>query len=175
MRRADRPALGTVALLAALAAGQAAAQAPEFDPAETEACLAEPETAAGKTHCVGLSAVACMAVGDGQTTVGMGYCLDRERAFWDARLNDVYGRLMAIERAQEAEMAELGASVPSAATALRDMQRTWIAYRDAACAYEATQWGGGTGAGPAAMGCLMTLTGHQALALETRLSETQMQ
>ena len=50
------------------------------------------------------------------------------------------------------------------------MQRAWIGYRDAACAYEASQWGGGTGAGPAAVGCMMTLTGRQALALEEKLA-----
>ena len=55
------------------------------------------------------------------------------------------------------------------------MQRAWIAYRDAACAYEASQWGGGTGAGPAATGCMMTLTGRQALALEERLASRRAQ
>ena len=46
------------------------------------------------------------------------------------------------------------------------MQRAWIEYRDATCAYEAAQWGGGTGAGPAFAGCLMRLTAEQALYLE---------
>jgi uncharacterized protein YecT (DUF1311 family) len=49
------------------------------------------------------------------------------------------------------------------------MQRAWIGYRDAACDYERAQWGGGSGGGPATAGCLMRLTGEQALALEGRL------
>ncbi len=43
--------------------------------------------------------------------------------------------------------------------------------RTAACAYEASRWGGGTGAGPAATACFLDLTGRQALALEARLEE----
>ncbi|MFT5363966.1 MAG: hypothetical protein ACI9VX_001592 [Dinoroseobacter sp.] len=46
------------------------------------------------------------------------------------------------------------------------MQRAWIEYRDATCSYEAAQWGGGTGAGPAFAGCLTRLTAEQALYLE---------
>ena len=45
------------------------------------------------------------------------------------------------------------------------MQRSWIAFRDAACSYEASRWGGGSGAGPAATGCVMQLTARQALRL----------
>jgi uncharacterized protein YecT (DUF1311 family) len=48
-----------------------------------------------------------------------------------------------------------GLTVPPVAEALRDMQRAWIAYRDASCDYERAQWGGGTGGGPATAGCLM--------------------
>jgi uncharacterized protein YecT (DUF1311 family) len=156
-------------LLAALA-GPAAGQEIPFIAAATEACLGAAADPAGREACVGRSAEACMATPDGHTTVGMGFCLDRERAYWDGRLNAAYGALMELEAAVERELAELGSAAPSPAAALREMQRAWIGYRDAACAYEASQWGGGTGAGPAAVGCLMALTGRQALALEERLA-----
>lgn len=163
------------ALTLTIGAASAQQQAPEFSLTQTETCLAEPETAAGKGHCVGLSAVACMATENGSTTVGNGYCLEQERLFWDARLNAVYQRLMEVERGLDAEMAELGSAAPPMAPGLREMQRAWIAFRDAACDYEARQWGGGTGAGPAYIGCLMTQTGRQALELETRLNWKQAQ
>ncbi|MEO0774677.1 MAG: lysozyme inhibitor LprI family protein, partial [Pseudomonadota bacterium] len=68
-------------------------------------------------------------------------------------------------RASDAEMASIGASVASQEEALRAMQRAWIAYRDATCDYEYSQWGGGTGGGPALIGCIMRETGEQTLYL----------
>ena len=99
----------------------------------------------------------------------MGFCIQSELAFWDTRLNAAYGALMDIEEAQDSEMRDLGAGITSMADALRAMQRAWIIYRDAACDYERSQWGGGTGGGPATAECMMRMTGLQALALETRL------
>ena len=55
------------------------------------------------------------------------------------------------------------------------MQRAWIAWRDAACLYEVSQWGGGTGGGPAGADCMMRLAGEQALALEDRLAQRHSQ
>ena len=156
-------------------AGPATAQDIPFSVAATESCVAAAGDLAGREGCIGRSADACMATPDGYTTVGMGFCLDREREFWDGRLNAAYGALMQLEVAAETEVEELGSAAPSPAAALRGMQRAWIGYRDAACTYEASQWGGGTGAGPAATGCMMTLTGRQALALEERLAARRAQ
>ena len=77
---------------------------------------------------------------------------------------------MARETAADKEVEAVGAHVPSKAAALRDMQRAWIGWRDAACAYERAQWGGGSGSGPATLECRMQLTGQQALALEARMA-----
>ena len=153
------------ALVMAFAAG---AQDIPFDPNVTQDCLAntEPTEAAS---CVGRSSQSCIETPDGGTTVGMGFCFQSELAFWDARLNVAYGALMEIEKAQDSEVREMGAGIASMAEALRAMQRAWISYRDAACDYERSQWGGGTGGGPAAAECIMRMTGLQALALETRL------
>lgn len=147
----------------------AAAQDVSFSPAATESCLAETDD---PRICIGLSANACMAdTPGGDTTYGMGGCLDAERAYWDGRLNTAYGAVMMAHKATDAEMQEIGASVSSLADALQDMQRAWIPYRDAACDYERAQWGGGTGGGPATLSCLMQITGEQALALEMRLED----
>ncbi len=149
----------------------ATAQDLTFSPAATESCLAAAPELLQQEVCVGRSATACMedTVG-GETTVGMGGCLDRELAYWDARLNAAYQALMAANKADDAEMKELGATVPSLSKTLREMQRSWIPYKDATCDYERAQWGGGTGGGPATLHCLMTLTGAQALRLEARLN-----
>jgi uncharacterized protein YecT (DUF1311 family) len=161
-----------VALLGVLgAAGPAAAQNIPFSTEATEGCLAGAVDRPARDACVGLSANACIDTPDGYTTVGMGFCYREEHAFWDARLNAAHGALMDIEEAADAELKELGSAAPSASAALRDMQRAWIAYRDAACAYERSQWGGGTGGGPATAACMMRLTAAQALTLESRLAE----
>lgn len=158
----------SVAAFGVAIAGAARAQdAPAFDPAPTEHCLA---AAQEPDKCIGRAADACMSgPGADPSTVGMVRCLDGELRWWDGRLNAAYSRLMAIEKASDAEMAEIGATVPSASATLRAMQRAWIAWRDAACEYERVQWGGGTGGGPASAACWMKLTGSQALALEAHM------
>jgi uncharacterized protein YecT (DUF1311 family) len=157
------------------APGPAAAQEIPFSTEATESCLAAAADRPARDVCVGLSADACIDTPDGYTTVGMGFCYGEEHGFWDARLNAAYGALMDVEEAADAELKELGAAAPSASAALRDMQRTWIAYRDAACAYERSQWGGGTGGGPATAACMMRLTAAQALTLEERLAQRRAQ
>ena len=151
-------------------AGPVMAQDVSFDPAATEACLSTSDGAA-RFDCVGLAATACMDAPGAESTVGMTGCLGGELDYWDARLNAAYGALMQVEGRVEAEMAEAGSSASKPAEALRDMQRAWIAWRDASCLYERSQWGGGTGGGPASADCAMRLTAAQAMALEDRLAE----
>lgn len=153
-------------------AGAAGAGDLAFDPGATLSCLAQSDlNRSGAFDCIGRSASACMATPDGGTTVGMGYCLNAEWQWWDARLNAVYSQLMNGHRAADAEMARLGIAAPSLADSLQAMQRAWIPFRDAACDYERATWGNGTGGGPATAGCLMVQTGRQALALESRLGQ----
>ncbi len=158
-----------------LAAGPAAAQDIPFSIGQTAQCEAGAADLLAREACVGLSAGACMDTSDGSTTVGMGFCLSRELEFWDGRLNKAYGELMVLEKGVAAELKEMGSAAPSPAAALRDMQRAWVGYRDAACAYEWSQWGGGTGAGPASTQCMMQLTAQEALTLENRLEERRKQ
>lgn len=166
--RADlRKALFVAAL--AVPAGPGLAADMVFDAGPTEACLAA-ETA-DPASCIGHAADACMIENDtGETTVGMGFCLSEEWAWWDARLNAAYRTLMETHEAGDAQAKADGLAVASVAEALRNMQRAWIAYRDAACDYERAQWAGGTGGGPATAACLMRQTGLRALELEGRIA-----
>jgi uncharacterized protein YecT (DUF1311 family) len=154
------------------AAGTGWADEPVFDPVHTETCLSNSGGVEGPpTDCVGQSADICMSSALGSTTAGMNLCLEAEWQWWDARLNRTYRALMEEHRKTDVEMAGTGATVPSMAQALQAMQRAWIPFRDARCDYQMAQWGGGTGGGPALVGCLMAETGRQALYLEAQLGE----
>ena len=107
-----------------------------------------------------------METDGGDTTIGMGFCLEGEWKLWDKRLNAAYAERLTEAKAADAEMASIKATVQSMEEALRKMQRAWIAFRDAACLYEASKWQGGTGAGPASVSCMMQETARQALTLE---------
>ena len=155
-------------LIASLSVAAVSVQALEYDNGATETCI---DSGAEARNCIGESANACMGTDGGSSTPGMGFCASQELAFWDARLNVAYGALLQIERQLDAEATTLGGIIPPRADALRDMQRAWITYRDAACVYEFAQWGGGTGGGPANAWCLMQITAEQALALEDRLED----
>lgn len=140
-----------------------------FSPAATEACLEAAETSGAGLDCIGQSAEACYSAEGVYSNYAVGVCYGAEADYWDTRLNAAYGALLEIERSMLEDMRESGLSVPDTVTALREMQRAWIPYRDAACWYEYTTWGGGSGGGPASAACLMRVTGAQALALEARL------
>lgn len=161
-----------LAIVAAMAAIGAPAMAQDlvFSMQDTDSCLAS-KAESGPESCIGVSAQICMqkTVGGG-STVGMGGCLDAEWNAWDARLNKNYQKLMAREKSEDAEMADVGSVAPKQAVALRDMQRAWISYRDARCNFVGAQWGGGTGTGPATLDCHMQVTGQQALFLQQMLN-----
>ncbi len=160
-------------VICAVLAAPVAAQDVAFSPAATQACMHGATGVDGLRACIGVSAEQCMTdtVG-GYSTYGMGGCLSAELDYWDAELNAVYADVMASARRADAATDEYNTDFPSEADALRDMQRAWITYRDATCDYEYLQWGGGTGGGPAIAGCLMRLTGEQAIYLRhSRLGE----
>lgn len=142
-----------------------------FSPVATEACLDGATERGAREACIGGSAEACYSREGVYSNYAIGVCFGAEADYWDVRLNTVYAALIKAETAMLEEMRGIGATVPDTVTALREMQRAWIPYRDAACWYEYTTWGGGTGAGPANAECLMHLTGRQALDLEARLKE----
>ncbi len=143
------------------------AQNVTYSNAETKACLATVPQGGDAMACAGLSAQTCMnTTAGGYSTVMMTSCLDRELTFWDDLLNANYRAALA--RAEQADAGNAGFTAPSQAKALREMQRAWIPFRDAACNYARSQWGGGTGGGPAALACLMDRTARQAILLGER-------
>ena len=134
-----------------------------YSNAATQSCLDD-----GKgLECVGHSAEKCMEDTEGgYSTYGMGGCMSLEADFWDSKLNSAYQSLMAQAKEFDAMAAEDGFTVLSQADTLRDMQRTWISFRDSRCAYEYSLWGGGTGGGPASIACFTQMTAEQALYLQ---------
>ena len=145
----------------------AAAQEVPFDSATLEACLAEGAGA----DCIGRGAAACMEGDFGGSNASMSLCWRVEGDWWDAELNRTYAALIELRTERDDELRELGSAAPPTVHTLREMQRAWIAFRDAACAYEFAQWSGGTGGNPAHAACAMRLTAEQTLALQARLDE----
>jgi uncharacterized protein YecT (DUF1311 family) len=148
--------------LAVLAAGSAArAQDLVYSDAPTQTCVAVAADAQDGARCIGRAMTACIqGTRGGESTAGMSGCADRELAFWDGLLNATYATAR-----KDAAAFDRSNGTTALADALREMQRAWIPYRDARCAYAAAHWGGGTGAGPAYMICLMEATAEQTLLL----------
>jgi len=155
-------------LAAAVAiAAPVAAQQLVYNDAHTQTCLAAGTSPEAKKACIGVSANACMEdSAGGFSTLGMVGCLDREVQYWDRALNAAYKAKKARDQAEDAQNAADGITAPKKAIALRDMQRAWIAFRDASCLYERSNFGGGTGAGPAGVGCILQMTAEQAMVLQ---------
>jgi len=182
-----RAPLALLALAGLPAAAPAAAQEGlRFDAAPLLACLAAAGPGAGDAAkgdgaatdgaaraCIGLAAEACMAATEGGwSTIGMVGCVSAEHDWWDADLNTTYRDLRARERQGDADWPQTPGILPrpSGADALRDMQRAWIAWRDATCLYEELDWWGGTGAALIGASCRLQLTAEQALRLRGYLA-----
>jgi uncharacterized protein YecT (DUF1311 family) len=156
--------------VASMLAIPASAQPSDFDPEATESCLAAAPT--DLASCIGHSADVCMLESaGGETTLGMGVCLSAELAWWSMRLEAAEAEVAGAAEAMDAEMRAIGSAAPSQSEAFAGMQAAWADWRDAACDWERSQWGGGSGGGPATAACLMRHTGEQALALEGWLAE----
>ena len=148
----------------------AVAQDFDFTPDRVQSCLAQSQ-GQDQLACAGLAAEDCMENNEfGYSTIGMSYCTGAESDYWDGLLNAVYRDLSRQEKAKDREMATTGLKAPETFAAMRDMQRAWIPYRDALCGYEYSQWGGGTGGGPAYAGCLLHETARQVVVLRSFLN-----
>ena len=104
-----------------------------------------------------LVAAPCQQTPEGQSNVGMADCFRLEGKIWDDLLNENYKNLRdVIDAAQAAK--------------LRDMQRTWIASRDATCAFYDVKIQG-TMAIPMGAACVARETARRAVLLKffTRL------
>ncbi len=139
----------------------------EFSPAAIEACLGNN----GGTACVGLGAATCTPGEAAGTNLGYGLCFGAELEWWDIELNTAYNNLIAHFGETDVELDQLGSAAPRVVPALRTAQRAWIVWRDAACEYEAAQWGGGSGTGIAQTECVMRLTAEHVIRLQAELSD----
>jgi uncharacterized protein YecT (DUF1311 family) len=164
---------GLLSGLVVAAATAATAQEPRWSPGATQACLDRAPDLTSREACIGLSTALCIDSPGGQTTLGMSTCLSEELGWWDGRLNTSYRALLDRQKALDAGDRRAGYADAARASNLLNMQRTWIPFRDATCAFEHAQWGGGSGGGPARVDCLMRLTAVQALYLQDQLEGWQ--
>lgn len=138
-----------------------------YDPGPTDRCLAAAVYSTDKRDCVGQAAEACadQSLG-GFNTRTMTTCLGNELAYFDDMLNVEYARVR--DLARELDRAANGTSLDATSVADRliQMQRTWIAFRDATCAFEERQYDGGTIGQLVYVDCLTTLTAEQTFRLQ---------
>ncbi|UWQ16945.1 lysozyme inhibitor LprI family protein [Jannaschia sp. M317] len=91
--------------------------------------------------------------------VEMRFCAGLAYEEADAELNAAYRIAITNAKAFDETMAAEGRDVPvTLEETLREAQRAWIPYRDAACDAEALTWRGGTGAPMAGTLCLLRMT-----------------
>jgi uncharacterized protein YecT (DUF1311 family) len=134
-------------------------QAQEFtiDAHRIDRCLAVQDD---PMVCVGRAAETCVENRGGGPDMVHAACLQAELDFWDGSLNNAYAHVL--DRAREREAADLGYEPGSLITALRQMQRSWIVYRDATCDHAlALAAPFGSAAGPAFNECMMVQTARQ--------------
>lgn len=170
MRAFARIVFVRIAVIVALSFAGAAPVRAEDDPAKTtdtdranlQSCIEAVHDGAGSAEqCIGAASNPCMENPSNQNTNGMVACAMREEGFWDAQLNFVYQEL----RTQLAEPAR---------TELRDIQRVWITWRNATCAFPISLYGGGTAFRPATALCSMKETARRAIDLGQILDEVSM-
>lgn len=142
-----------------------------YDEDVLPACLMFRANLSEREDCIGLAANRCQYNGAGSSNAGISACLAREADQWDARLNNVYAKLKKQEADEDAGAKAENAPGTDQEARLVEMQRNWIAFRDAACMFEHAQWGGGSGGGVGHVSCVMEQTARQALRLESYLSE----
>lgn len=91
--------------------------------AAVEKCLAEKEKANKPLEeCIGAVSDACLEKGEDTSTYGMIACHGEEADVWDERLNRDYQALMKTMKSPSKER-------------VRDLERTWIDFREKKCAY----------------------------------------
>ena len=140
------------------AGGMAAAQQADavIDTDAVEACFDGALPGDGAPDCLGAQVKACTAASpDGETTIGMGACINAETEAWDSLLNREY-------KARREDWADR----PALIEALTKAQRAWIAFRDADCQLAYDRWDGGSMRGIAAANCRMVATAGRALDLK---------
>lgn len=149
----------TALLIASPALAQSEPELLPADQAGMEQCLqSATERGVRAEECIGFVQDPCQETEDGQSTAGSIACIAREHAYWDRLLNQTYARLR-----------EAGSDDRN--LALRDLQRQWLAWREARCAYEAQLYEGGTYGNVVANHCFTQETARRAIDLVGTLIE----
>jgi uncharacterized protein YecT (DUF1311 family) len=117
------------------------------DCVKSAAPAGKPTSAAER--CIGSISGPCLS--DAKSTADQNACIDRERKVWDDILNESYRRLR--EKLNGKQQGKL-----------RDMQRAWIASRDATCRFYWDYYQG-TMASPMSAACVNRETARRALFL----------
>jgi uncharacterized protein YecT (DUF1311 family) len=149
--------VGCAVALAGVAAQRAAADDDRPTAAQIAAIRAcadrnQDDVTEGERQCLfDLVATPCQNEEGGQSTHGMARCFNLETGIWDGLLNENYKSLR--------EGLDAGR-----AARLKEMQRTWIAARDATCAFYDARIQG-TMAIPMAAACVTRETARRALLL----------
>ncbi|MEM9098604.1 MAG: lysozyme inhibitor LprI family protein [Pseudomonadota bacterium] len=124
-------------------------------------CLVETEPQSG---CIGQFRSACAK--QAKTEGEWFFCIEAELNAWDTLLNEVYKLSMEELKKQAVEYDRPTGDHPQAMEGnLREMQRTWIPYRDALCGFAGSLTAGGTSITEAKLLCLSDETARQTLHL----------
>lgn len=107
--------------------------------------------------------------GTAVSTVALKFCAGEDLDRADAELNATWKKVMAHARAADADWLPEG--LPSRVDLLRDAQRKWIAYRDAACEADATKAYGGTAQTLILVICLTNKTQQRTIDLRSYMAE----
>jgi len=103
------------------------------------------------------------------STAEMNFCADKDYQAADKALNAAYANAVAFIRTRNMEKPYDAASFEEA---MRNAQRTWVAYRDADCKeLVAQEWAGGSGTSAAALGCMTEKTIQRTKELKDRYTE----
>ncbi len=159
-------------IFASVGVGMAHAQdaATAQDRAVIDKCLADAKkTKALPESCIGAVQKPCLDTPDGQSTLGMRECSNREAAVWDERLNKAYKALLDELGSVDAERD--GKNVKGA-DLIRDAERAWLTFRDKQCDVTGLPMEGGSGAGVLIDDCYLEQTAQHALWLES-ITENQ--
>lgn len=144
--------LAAAGLVALLAIPAHAGDASGFDPAAIDQCLEGAVTQGARADCADAGMEACLTYTRGKYTgddpdFPMANCLDASHQAWEAQLTTLY----------EAALAASGTP-----EGLREMERSWIAFRKALCASAGV---GKEGGDLAHARCLRNETARQAALL----------
>lgn len=96
---------------------------------------------------------------DPQAQVALTFCAEQDWMRADAALNAAYKRAIARLRAQD---ADLPPELRGGEAALRQAQRAWVGFRDAACEAEGFEMRGGSGEAMLVYACRARLTDERA-------------